>query len=275
MHLVEVGGIELEVNDLGSGEPVVLVQTALTADELQPLAAQLVDRNGFRTIVYHRRGYAGSAPVQGSGSVVRDAVDCRQLIEALELRMVHIVGYSYSGAVGLQLAVDAADYVHSLTLIEPPPVHVPSAAEFWAANARLVETRRSRGPITALEEFLTLVIGPEWRSEIEQRLPGAAAQMQRDTATFFDTDLPALLSWHFDAENARRVACPVLYIGGDDSGPWFAEVRDLVLSWFPQAENVLLAGADHSLTVTHTPQIADVLADFLSRHPILAGGENR
>ena len=272
MRLVEVGGITLEVHDVGRGDPVVLVQTALTADELVPLADRLVDRGGYRAIVYHRRGYANSSPVQGPGSVVRDAADCRDLIVALGLGKVHIVGYSYSGAVGLQLAVDAAENVHTLTLIEPPPVHVPSAAEFRAANARLQEVRRARGPVTALEEFLGLVIGPNWRTEVEQRLPGAAKQMQRDTTTFFDTDLPALLSWRFDAEDAERVACPVLHVSGTDSGPWFAEVRDLVLTWLPQAEDVLLAGADHSLALTHTPQIADALADFLGRHPIHAGG---
>lgn len=273
MRLVEVSGIELEVHDVGTGDPVVLVQTALTADELAPLAEQLVARGTYRAIVYHRRGYASSSPVQGPGSVVRDAVDCRDLIVALGLGEVHVVGYSYSGAVGLQLAVDAAEHVHTLTLIEPPPVHVPSSAEFRAANARLQELRRARGPGTALEEFLTRAIGPGWRTEVEDRLPGAAEQMQRDTTTFFDTDLPALLSWRFDAEDARRVGCPVLQISGSDSGPWFAEVRDLVLTWLPQAEDVLLTGADHSLILTHTSQIADALTAFLGRHAIRAGGE--
>jgi pimeloyl-ACP methyl ester carboxylesterase len=83
MPLVEVAGIELEVQDLGTGDPVVLVQTALTADELAPLAEQLVVREAYRAIVYHRRGYAKSSPVQGAGSVVRDAADCRDLIVAL------------------------------------------------------------------------------------------------------------------------------------------------------------------------------------------------
>ena len=189
MRLIEVGGIELEVHDVGTGDRVVLVQTALTADELAPLAEHLVARGPYRAIVCHRRGYASSSPVQGPGSVVRDAADCRDLIEALGLDRVHVVGYSYSGAVGLQLAVDAAQHVQTLTLIEPPPVHVPSSAEFRPANARLQEVRRARGPGTALEEFLALVIGPHWRTEIEQRLPGAAEQMQRDTTTFFDTDL--------------------------------------------------------------------------------------
>ena len=94
--------------------------------------------------------------------------------------------------------------------------------------------------------------------------------MQRDTATFFDTDLPALLSWRFGAEDARLVACPVLQISGTDSGPWFAEVRDLLRTWLPQAEDVVLTGADHSLPLTHTAPIADALADFLGRHPIHA-----
>ena len=274
MRLVDVGGVALEVHEVGTGEPVVMVQTALTADELVPLAEHLSDRGAYRVIVYHRRGYAGSSPVRGPGSVVRDAADCRGLIVALGLGRVHVVGLSYSGAVALQLAVDAAQHVHTLTLIEPPPVHVPSSDEFRAATARLLESRRAIGPNAALEEFLTLVIGPDWRTEVETRVPGAAAQMQRDTATFFDTDLPALLSWSFAAEDARRVNCPVLHIGGSDSGQWFAEVRYLILSWLSLAEDVLLADADHSLALTHAPQIADALADFLRRHAITAGGES-
>ncbi|MGH8622453.1 MAG: alpha/beta fold hydrolase, partial [Burkholderiales bacterium] len=100
MRLVEVGGIELAVHDVGRGDPVVFVQTALTADELAPLAEHLINRGAYRAILYHRRGYARSSPVQGTGSVVRDAADCRDLIVALGLGRAHIVGYSYSGAVG-------------------------------------------------------------------------------------------------------------------------------------------------------------------------------
>ncbi|MCH8565043.1 alpha/beta hydrolase [Nesterenkonia sp. LB17] len=266
MSLLEVNGIELEVSDVGSGDPVVLVQTALTSDELVPLAEHLSGLGAYRIIVYHRRGYAGSHPVKGPGSMVRDAADCRNLIDALQLGQVHIVGYSYSGAVALQLAYDATEHVHTLTLIEPPPVHVPSAGSFRSANARLQEVRRVRGPDAALGDFMTTLIGPDWRTEVEQRLPGAVAQMHRDATTFFDTDLPALLSWRFDAEDARHIACPVLHVGGLESGPWFAEVRELILTWFPHAEDVLLTGADHSLALTHARQIAGVLADFLNRH---------
>lgn len=269
MKPVEIGdGLVLDVLDVGVGEPAVLVQTGLTADELSPLARQLVDRGACRAISYHRRGYGGSSPTEGSGSVVREAADCRELLGALGVDRVHVVGLSYSGAVGLQLAVDAPEVVHTLTLIEPPPVHVPSAAEFREVCARLLESSRIRGPAAALEEFQSFLIGPEWRPEIEQLLPGSAAQMERDAATFFDSDLPGLLAWHFDALRARSVGCPVLHVGGTDSGPWFAEVRDLVLEWLPQAEDVRITGADHSLALTHTAEIADAMSDFLARHPM-------
>ena len=45
----------LEVVDGGFGEPVVLVQTARMAHELRPVPEQLPLRDGFRTILYHRR----------------------------------------------------------------------------------------------------------------------------------------------------------------------------------------------------------------------------
>lgn len=268
MRLVAVDGTELEVADRGPGEPVVLVQTALMADEFGPLAAQAVLREGFRTIRYHRRGYAGSSPAEGPGSIARDAADCRALLAALGIDRAHVVGVSYSAAVAMQLAVDEPAVVHSLTLLEPPPVHVPSAADFVAANARLAENYRAHGPVAALDSFLTLVIGPDWRVAVERDVPGAAQQMEHDTPTFFETDLPALLDWRFTEAEAARITQPVLHIGGSASGPWFAEVRELMLAWLPHAEDVVLVGADHSLAVTHPAEIAAALVDFLRRHPI-------
>ena len=258
----------LEVEVRGSGEPVVLIQTALTADEFLPLAGQPELQDNYRVILYHRRGYAGSSPVRGPGSIERDAHDCQQLLAALNIERAHVVGVSYSAAVALQLAATASGCVHSLCLIEPPPVHIPSADEFLAANVQLTEDHRAHGSATALDRFLVRVIGPAWRRDIEQHIPGGGAQVERDADTFFATDIPALLTWRFGAEDARRISRPVLYLGGTESGPWFAQVRELVLAWLPQAEDVMFKGADHSLALTHAPQLAAALTTFLRRHPI-------
>lgn len=264
---IAVPDARLEVLDWGAGEPVVFIQTALTADELRPVAADPV-LDDHRKILYHRRGYAGSSSVDGPGSIERDAADCAALLAELDIDRAHVVGLSFSGAIALQLASDVPARTHTLTLIEPPPVHVPSADEFRAANDRLLASRRDRGLQDALEEFLTTVVGPDWQQVMEEVLPGSVAQVRRDAATFFDTDIPALLEWRFRPEQAARVECPVLYIGGSDSGPWFDEVHDLVMAWIPHAEDVFLDGADHSLPLTHAPDIADALHTFLERTPM-------
>lgn len=263
---VAVRGAQLEVFDWGSGEPVVFIQTALTAHELRPLATDPA-LDGYRKILYHRRGYAASTPAD-PGSITRDAADCANLLTELGVDRAHIVGLSYSGAVGLQLAAEAPEHTQTLTLLEPPPVHTPSAPDFRAANDRLIATRQEQGATAALDEFLTMVIGPDWQQVAEDQLPGSPAQMRHDTRTFFDTDLPALLAWSFGPDDVSRIHCPILYVGGTDSGHWFEEVRQLMLSWFPNARDIVIDGADHSLALTHAPQIARALLTFLQRHPI-------
>lgn len=262
---VAVPGGSLEVFDWGSGEPVVFIQTALTADELRPVATD-AKLDGYRRVLYHRRGYAGSSPVDGPRSIAGEAADCAALLTALDVDRVHVVGLSYSGAIALELAADATSLVHSLILIEPPPVHTPSSAQFRAANDRLIASRRDHGNQAALDEFVTMALGPEWHHLAEERLPGAATQMRQDAATFFDVDLPALLDWQFTSGEAARIKCPVLYVGGTDSGYWFAEVRELLLDWLPHAEEVRIEGADHSLALTHARQIADAMSTFLRRN---------
>lgn len=258
----------LEVDVRGSGEPIVLIQTALTADEFLPLASQPELQDAYQVVMYHRRGYVGSSPVQGPGSIERDALDCQRLLAALDIERAHVVGVSYSGAVALQLAATAPSCVHTLTLIEPPPVHIPRADEFLAANAEFIEDYRLLGSERALDRFLTRVVGPAWRTEIEHHVPGGTAQVERDAETFFATDMPALMTWSFSAEDAHRISQPVLHIGGSESGPWFAEVRELILSWLPQARDVVLPGADHSLAITHPAQVGAALGAFVRDHPI-------
>ena len=219
-------------------------------------------------IGYHRRGYGRSTPARGPGSITTDAFDCHQLLTALGIDRAHVIGVSYGAAVALQLAASVPDCVHSLCVIEPPPVGVPSAPGFLAANAELQADYRRYGPSIALERFMVRLEGRRWRRDLEQHLPGAVAQVERDAATFFVTDSPALVAWRFGAADAARITQPVLYVGGTESGPWFSEMRQQLLDWLPQADDLVVQGADHSLVLTHVEEIAPAVTSFQRRHPL-------
>jgi pimeloyl-ACP methyl ester carboxylesterase len=266
MRRLRIADGVLAVADEGVGEPVVLVQTALTADELLPVAEVLRRRTGTRTVRYHRRGYGDSGPARSSASVQRDADDCQLLLDTLSIDRAHVVGLSYAAACALALAAAAPGRVRTLTLIEPPPVLGPDRAAFAEAIRRLLDVRRREGVEPALEAFGQLLSGPGWRAQWEAWLPGSVAQMVRDAATFFDADLPALLAW--DISGWGDVRCPVLHIGGTASGGWFRQVRDAVLERVPEAEDVEVEGADHSLAVSHPEQVAAAVHAFVHRHPV-------
>ena len=117
----------------------------------------------------------------------------------------------------------------------------------------------------AVDEFMSLVGGSNWRAMVGRPLPGAPQQMEKDAASFFESDWPAIRAWHFSAEEARKIKQPVLFIGGSDSGPFFDQVRDLLRGWLPQTEVVTLAGANHTLAITHAADVATALRSFLQR----------
>jgi pimeloyl-ACP methyl ester carboxylesterase len=53
-------------------------------------------------------------------------------METLNIDRAHIVGHSYGGAIALQLAVDAPNKIHTLSLLEPGLVgHVQGASELF------------------------------------------------------------------------------------------------------------------------------------------------
>ena len=259
---------QLEVTQRGRGEPVVIIQTALTADEFLAIGSRLA--KSFHVVLYHRRGYAGSSRTHGTPSIAQEASDCLQLCEALALRRVHLVGGSFSSAVALNLAADVPGRVHSISLIEAPPTMTASRDEFLAACSQSLSEYKDLGATQALDRFLGRLIGPDWRRDIAVQVPDGVAAVERDADAFFSSDIPALMAWEFGDTDVEAITQPLCYVGGTDSGPWFDQTRDQIKAWFPTAHFASIQGADHSLalrTPTGSPQ--PLLTSY--RHPMGSG----
>lgn len=266
---VSVGaGAHVEIRTKGVGESLVLIQTALSPEQLVPLSNAPAIVNRFHVIDCRRQGYGLSSSVDGPGSVARDANDCLTVLRDLDVTSAHILGTSYSGAVALEVAATAPEMVATLTLIEPPPLHGPPAAEFLASNRDLIGAFERDGVTAALELFTQRAGAPSWLAERAEASPEIVAENEQNAKTFFTADVPALLDWQFDADPGRDRHLPVLYIGGTASHPWFSHVHRWVTETFPQCEDHLIEGAGHSVVATHTKQVSQLLAEFLSRHPI-------
>jgi 3-oxoadipate enol-lactonase len=268
METVSIEGAELEFDDRGSGEPVVLIHGSGPADSFLPLALEPPLRHHYRVIRYHRRGSAGSTGVDGPVSVTRHAADCRALLDALNISTAHVVGHSYGGYVALQLAADAPAVVHTLGLFDVGMLSVPGGDQFGVAFGPLFEQYAAGDRVGAAHAFLAFVDGPDWRAEISRTVPGGIEQTERDVATLFESELPSIPEWRFGPDDAATITQPAFYLLGSESGPFFDASRDLLRSWLAQMEDDVLPGANHLLHMRDPAEAAARLVGFLTRHPL-------
>jgi pimeloyl-ACP methyl ester carboxylesterase len=275
MKRAPVEGGQLEYEDRGEGEPVLLIHGGVIAASYVPLMREPA-LGTYRLIRYHRRGYAGSTkPAPGASfSIANQAADALALLRHLEIERAHIVGHSYGGVIALQLALDAPGVVHSLTLLEPAMVRfAPSGAVFGKETMAPAMARYEAGdPTGALDIFMRDAVAKDWKRALARTIPGSIEQAERDARTTFEIDTQAHGEWDFSEQKARTISQPILHVVGGDSHTMFHEIGKVLRAWFPQQlEDLSVPGVAHGLHQMGGPYsaaVAEGIGAFLRRHPI-------
>ncbi len=105
MPIADVGGLRLEYERTGAGEPVLLIQP--TWWPLDPWKRHQVPALATRheVVTYNLRGLGAShGTADASYTVVALADDAAALLGALGIARAHVVGFAIGGVVGLTLA---------------------------------------------------------------------------------------------------------------------------------------------------------------------------
>jgi 3-oxoadipate enol-lactonase len=269
MDTAHVNDIDLEYVVTGAGEPVLLISPVL-ADGFDPLVSEPA-LAGFQLVRYHKRGWVGSTHTHGPVSIAQHAADAAALLDHLGLAHAHVVGHSSGGAVAAQLAVDELDLVHTVTLMEPSLLSVPSGPAFLAQAAPVFDAYAGGDHETAIAMFLSAVSGLEWdecRAVLEARIPGVVDQAVKDADTFFGVELPGLAGWTFGCDEAARIRRPVLSILGTKTGQLWVDVAELLRSALPYVEERRIEGVGHLLHLEAPTPVAETIAGFLTANPI-------
>jgi pimeloyl-ACP methyl ester carboxylesterase len=273
LNKISVNGtkLEYELRGISAGEPVVLIHWGVAAKWAGPLLEQQALAGRYQLLSYHRAGFAGSGRLAGPPTMAVHAAHCHQLMRELGITRAHIVGHSSSVPVALQLALDAPDAVHTLTLMEAARPAPPADAERqFGTDVALPALRRYRAgdKAGAVDTFFRGVFGPGYQAALDHGLPGAFDQAVADADAFFSQEMPAIQQWPFTEDDAHRIHQPALAVLGTASPALFAERRKLLLHWLPNAEPLDLPGLTHLLHVQDPAAVAGGLTGFFARHPM-------
>jgi pimeloyl-ACP methyl ester carboxylesterase len=272
MDSVEVNGVTLEYEVRGSGEAVLLIDM-LIADCFVPLLTRPVLADRYQLIRYHKRGWVGSTHTPPPVSMEDHAADAAALLDHLGVGRAHIVGHSTGASIAAQLALDYAEKVHTLTLLEPTLLSLPLGQVFLRSAGPVFEAYRSGDHSGAFAMFVATASGLEWeecRALLEERIPGVVAQSIKDADTFFGIELPALTEWTFGAEQAAAIHAPVLSVRGAETQPLWIEIAGFLHSSVRYIEDCTIEGVGHLLQIQRPEPVARAIVDFLSRNPLVA-----
>ncbi len=145
MKEVEVKGTILRYLEQGQGQPVVFVHGALSDHRVWENQRGPIAKN-FCFIALDQR-YFGTAPWpedQSGYSIDGHTEDLATFIQGLNAGPVHVVGWSYGGAVALETGIRYPQLVKSLFLYEPSPI-LSAVTDAECLN-RIAEDRKGLGP---------------------------------------------------------------------------------------------------------------------------------
>jgi pimeloyl-ACP methyl ester carboxylesterase len=268
MQLTDINGVNLDVLDQGSGDPVMFIHGSM-GDECYPVLAEPAVADRFRLIHYHRRGWGDSElPPDSSLGYENEAADCQAVLQHLDVERAHLVGQSGGASLVLEMALRYPDSVHTLAVSEPGLRSIMgSYPEFTAAAARAAVLYQSGDRTGALDTAFREIIGADYRSRLDRTMPPGWFDRWVDDADTLFRGLAANSSWTFTREDAGRIGQPVLNMVGAESRPYFRESYDTIRSWLPYGEHIVVPDAAHGPLSTNPTATAGHLADFFSRHP--------
>lgn len=260
-HHVLVNGVRIAYQDVGKGEPLVLVHGSWgSRHNWDPVVPGLSEHH--RVISYDRRGHSESERPAGQGTFAEDVADLAALVQVLDAAPAWVIGNSVGAVVTLQFAVARPDLLRGIIVHEPPLGELLSEGGADEPNRVVLDLIRAGDHSGAAERFVDdVALGPGAWAQLPEQM---RVTMADNAPTYLDEELAP--DSRIDEDALARYADPVLITAGTLSPSIFQPVLRHLARLLPQAHRVEYAGAGHIPHVTHPEEFVSTVRGFVSDH---------
>jgi non-heme chloroperoxidase len=264
-------GTELHYKDWGRGRPVVFSHGwPLNADSWESQMLFLAER-GYRCIAHDRRGHGRSSQPWNGNDMDTYADDLAQLLDALGVRDITLVGFSTGGGeVTRYVGRHGTDRVRQMVLVSAvPPLMLQTPSNPQGTPRAVFDGLRAGSIADRSQLYRDLASGPFYGFN----RPGAVVSQGIIDAFW----MQGMMAGHKNAydcikvfsetdltEDLKTFDVPTLIIHGDDDQvvPIVAAAAKSV-ELVPRATLKVYAGGPHGLTDTHKERLGEDLLAFL------------
>ncbi len=265
MPLISAAGVQVYVEESGTGEPVVWIPgTGLLGSswDTYQVSAFAAD---YRCITLDLRGSGRTVGGDGEPFTVADlAFDVAACMDAMSIRSATFVGLSLGSAVIQELALHRPDLVRRAVLVAT-----------WSSTAREHHIRKhfqsrlyalENGPLDVFAQFAFWMSAPSLydneptlQRRVEADLAAHMSSRLAGTAAHFRADLG-----HETQARLGGITCPTLVVHGAEdliTLPWYNErVAELI----PGASLRTIPGAGHLIWLERPEQLNAAIREFLA-----------
>jgi pimeloyl-ACP methyl ester carboxylesterase len=261
---VAVPSGRLHYVEAGAGSPILaLHQTPRSWDEFRELLPLLAARH--RVIAMDTIGFGASDPVAGGGSIEAYAQAAGELLDALGVGEVCVLGHHTGGVIAIELAARRPDQVRDLVLSSTP--YVDGAARHRRASRAPIDEvpHHDDGAHLALLWQQRQAFYPEGRPDILTRFVIDALRAGDNAVAGHR----AVGEYRME-DRVASVRARTLLIGASADPHAFPEL-EVLAEHLPVERVAIVEGGMVPLMEVHADAVAALVLDFLEQSPGQAG----
>jgi pimeloyl-ACP methyl ester carboxylesterase len=245
------GPVTANYTERGSGPAVLLIHGGAGPQSMTGFADLLAERHSVRVLTPVHPGFGGTARPEELTSTGQLAELYLNLLDALDLHDVTVVGNSLGGWIAAELALTQSDRVAALVLIGAVGIEVPDhpPVDFFNLTLPEVFERSFFDPTNFAVD--PAAMPPEQAAVMAA---GRAALAVYGGTTMTDPGLRARLS---------AITLPTLVVWGEADGIVDSEYGRAYAAAIPGAEFTLLPETGHLPQLETPDQLLPVISDFV------------
>ena len=257
-----MAAVELAATEQGSGRPLLILHGLFGSGRNWSMPAQRLGAKR-RVLALDARNH-GASPWADSMTYADMTEDVRAFAAARGLGSAAVIGHSMGGKTAMLLALDHADAVERLVVVDVAPVAYPPALAAYVQAMRAVD-----------------LAGVSRRAEVDAQLAGAiTSQAERafllqnlvleNGQARWRLNLPVLdrfmpeISGFPEPRAGAVFAGPALFVAGEHSSYVRPEYRPAIERLFPKARLVQVPGAGHWLHAERPDAFLALVTPFLA-----------
>ena len=264
MQHANVNGIEIAYGARGCGPPLVLIMGYRLSSLAWPLDFIDALAERFTVVLYDNRGTGSSAKPTFGYDIANMARDLGGLLDHLEIRRAHILGYSMGGAIAQEFVRQFPDRVLRLVLCATM-CGGPRAMYASPSVVRVMRELDGLKPEEIARRIWCVTYSPGY---LENHRKLAEDQMRREIAAptpLHAADLQYQAFAEFDcSETLPRVKAPTLVLTGDLDELMSPQNSRLIAGLIPRASLIVIPGCGHRVIWEATDECVGFVTEFLT-----------